>query len=760
MADEEKNDSFSFDNDPGKLTDKDDVEFTFSDIPVLGVEKDKKETFSFDELPEGEDASIASFEAMLKESPEAASDEEYDDATRTTMEVERVKLDRKAKKKKKLLIRVAIAGAVLLVLCLIGGAVMFFVAQAQKRAEEEAKKLSPAEKRALEIKQQREKIQKIVEDADSNFKAGETSKAADLYSQVLKIDSGNPGALTGAGRCASSLGKGEEAEEYYKKAVEHKNADSRPFASLSTIYLSRKEYEPAIALLEKGMEKFPDDKALLIPLADAYNKTGVEDKALEVYKKVPKSSLLMSSLKTYARLMTLESKADAKKLYIYTANKFKDLDCYLKASELADDEKDKVQILTDSVAALKEDEKNLDNAKFMLAKALIESGDNAKATSNLRDVKIEKLNPEYCTEILGMAKQAGVEDLTEFCRGLLKARPDDFELQKTVQKQLLLSKGPEVVLELYSDWWSKNSSNPIANYLYAKSLGYSEAAKKYYHKALVNDPKFFHASMELGKIAMDEKNWQEAEKNFAKSAKNMKNDKKVRYLYALAKVKNGKGQSAIQEYANFLDAQGLTPSQKAAEVVPLAMLLPTPQLADGYLAIIKEDPALQQEYKLNKAKRHLLFKGNPGDAFSGAKKGTFREYVILNMLSQGKEKEILMMPTPAKEFPDFWKVFIARRKNFKNWKKSAAMLLAKHKNDADPTIKIISSLWLRKIKLADAEKMFNRIPFDKEALFYMILAEEYKREKKIPKAKIRYRKAKSCGRNVYSGVVDYYSRKL
>lgn len=759
MADEENKDNFSFDDDPGKLTDKDDVDFTFSDIPVLGVEKEKKDAFSFDQLPEGEDASIASFEAMLKESPELEDDEEYDDATRTTMEVERVKLDRKAKKKKKLIIKLAIAGAGVLVLCLIGGVVLFFVDQAKQKAVEEAKKLSPAEKRALEIKKQREKIQKMVEDADAKYKSGATAEAAAKYGEVLKINPGNAGALTGAGKCAELQRKTKDAESFYKKAIEQKNADFRPFASLANIMIGRKEYPQVIELLEQAIEKFPDEKTVLIPLADTYYIQEDNVKALETYKKIPKSSLQKSSMKTFSKLMKLESKKDAKKLFIYAADKFKDFDSYLEAASLAEDAKDKVKILSDAVAGLKEDPQALNNAKFVLTEALIEAEDTGKAAGTLKEIKIEDLKPEYCTGLLALAKKAGIEDLKAFCLGLLKARPDDFELQKTVQRQLLLSEGPGTVLELYSDWKIANSEKPIANYLYAKSLGYSNDAKKYYRKALELDPKFYQASMELGKIAMDEKNWKEAEKFFAYCAHKMKDDKDSRYLFALVRIKNGKGETAINEYSKFLDSKGLNPSQKAAELVSLALLLPSPDLAEKYLNTLREDHAFKEDYKMNRAKRYLLFKGSvPGNVFVGAKKGEFRQYCILNMLANGKEKEVLLMPTPKEEFPEFWKVFISRRKNFKNWQKLAELLYEKNKNSADPTIKIITGLWLEKIKLADAEKMFNRIPFDKEALFYFILAEEYQRQKKSTKANIRYRKAENCGRNVYAGVIEYYSK--
>lgn len=758
MAD--NNDSFSFDNDPGKLTDKDDQDFNFSDIPILGDDKNKKESFSFDELPDNEDESIASFEALLKDSPESSEDGEYDDETRTEIEIERATLERKARKKKRLMINLAIAGVAVFVLCLIIGMVLFFMDQAAKRAAEEAKKLTPAEKRALEIKRQQEKIQNMIKDANSKLASGSFAEAEPKYREILKIDKTNPGALTGLGMCFKAQGNIPQAEKTFREAIENQKADGKPYSGLAEIMFNRKQYSEVIELLENVVDKFPDEKNILIPLADSYNLTQDNLKALETYKKISKSDLQKTSLLAFAKLMTLESKKDAKQLYLYTANKFKDFDCYMKAAKLAEEKDDKIQILTDAVAALKEDPKASNNAKFALAEAILEFEDAGKTAEILGQIQVENLKPEYSKRLLGLANKAGIEDLKPLCTSLLKARPNDFELQKTVQRQLLVTEGPATVLELYSEWKNQNSESPIANYLYAKSLGYSTDAKKYYRKALELDPKFFQASMELGKIAMDEKNWQEAEKAFAYCAENMQDDKNSKYLFALVRIKNGKGKKALAEYSKFLDSKDLTDGQKAAELVSLALLLPDSKVADKYINILGADPAFKEEYKMNKAKKHLLFNLKaPDSIFKGARKGDFRQYKMLNMLANGKEAAVLKMPTPREEFPEFWKVFLSRRKNYSTWKNLAEKLYEKNKNSEDPTIKIITGLWLDKIKLADAEKMFNRIPFDKEALFYFILAEEYRRNKRYPKAKIRYRKAQSCGPNVYSGVINHYSIK-
>ena len=105
-----KNDSFSFDNDPGKMADKEDADFTFADIPVLGNEK-KKEAFSLDQITDDSqgDPTIASFEALLSEQPkpEEGSNNPEDevatpDASASTIDIQRVINARDAKKKKRL----------------------------------------------------------------------------------------------------------------------------------------------------------------------------------------------------------------------------------------------------------------------------------------------------------------------------------------------------------------------------------------------------------------------------------------------------------------------------------------------------------------------------------------------------------------------------------------------------------------------------------------------------------------------------------
>lgn len=758
MADDKFNNDFSFDNDPGKMNEIDDVDFTFSDIPILGSEKDKKESFSFDQLPDGEDASIASFEALLQETPD---DTDEDVQSRTTIGIDRVKSGRKAKEKKKLIKKIIIASAAVVVLLMIAGGVYLILANAAAKAKEKAAQLTPAQKQELKVKLLKEEIAQIIVDGEKKFKAGKTQESLDIYESVLTLDSTNPIAFTSIAKCYQSLGDNKKAQEYYKLALDDKRVDAKPFVALAQILNKENNLSSVIELLQKGVLKFPEEKSLLIPLADAYYASGDENEALETYKKIPKASLQKKSLKSYAKLMQAESETDAKKLFVYIANKFRDFDAYCSAADLSSDNDGKIQILGDAVAALK-NSSNLDNAKFMLATVLVDNDENSKALELINEINVKKLDVKYCESLLGLAQKASEKDvdIKVLLKKLLAGHPKDLLLLIEIQQQLLESHGAKVVLTIFGDWWNKNQNNAIANFLYGNAFGSSSYGKKYFKKAVSINPKLYQANMALGKIAMNEKSWLEAEKAFLACFKSSKFSNEAHAYYALARLKNGKKSIAIDEYSAFLDTQGVAPSSKAVKLIPLALLLSSSTRADAYLSIIKSDPSLRKEYKKFVAKKELMFGGNNSAIFTGKKEGEFRKYYILYMLSKGKSKEILLMPTPPEEFPEFWKVFIAREKNLKMWKKGAQLLFEKNKNSSNITLKIILRLWLGKITIKEAEEKFSRIPFEEEALFYLILAEEYKRKGMKTKAKMKFIRAKKLDRNIYSSVVDYYSKRL
>ncbi|MCX6984093.1 MAG: hypothetical protein NT118_04980, partial [Lentisphaerae bacterium] len=122
--------------------------------------------------------------------------------------------------------------------------------------------------------------------------------------------------------------------------------------------------------------------------------------------------------------------------------------------------------------------------------------------------------------------------------------------------------------------------------------------------------------------------------------------------------------------------------------------------------------------------------------------------------------EVLRMTVPPDEFPDFWKLFILWRddKTGSGWKDGMDELVAKNKSSKDATYQIISYVWNGKISPDDAQKLLNKIPLDNEPLLFLVLAEKYRKDKEVSKAKVCYHKAASRRRDPMVGVIDYYSQ--
>jgi hypothetical protein len=115
------------------------------------------------------------------------------------------------------------------------------------------------------------------------------------------------------------------------------------------------------------------------------------------------------------------------------------------------------------------------------------------------------------------------------------------------------------------------------------------------------------------------------------------------------------------------------------------------------------------------------------------------------------------MTVPPDEFPDFWKLFILWKNDKSGWKDGMDELIARNKSAKDATYKIIADVWNGKTSPDDARKLINKIHPDNEPLFFLMLAEKYKKDKNAIKAKLCY-KAASKSQNPLVCVIDYYSK--
>ena len=760
MSSKNKKDSFSFDNDPGKLPEDQDNNFTFTDIPILGGHK-KKDAFSFDDLPKEEsDPSIASFEALLAEQPKTEEDDEHADdisaldATASVVDVERMVKSRGAKKKKKKMMIISVVTGVILVALLAIVPMLFSSGESKQKTAEGEHELTPAEKARRAKKQKEEKIAAMIKSANSTFKKGDTEKALATFKRIIAMDNKSTQAYTGAGRCNEKLNNIDEAKKNYQLAIDNGSETPEPYHCLALLLIEEKKLEQAKELLEKGHQKFPKAPTLSLAIGKIYYNAGEYEKALDIYNSVKsRSNFSEDAIKKYTSLLSKESKQKAKELLLFGGKKFKNASFLISASELAGSPKERVEILEKALKILPAENTDISEIKFLLTEAQIANGNKSAAAQTMQSIDLSKLDKKYCRQLVNLAVKAGMSDIKGYCLKLLESNPQEIALQEAILQELEEQQTPEDLLSIYSSWLQKNSRDPAANYLYALALGNSLSAEKYLRNAIEINPDFYEALIELAKIEMNNNQLGSAKTKLEKAIKQEPKRKTPRKLLAIVKIEQGQGSLAIKEYAEFLESINMDKQEKIVELLDIAMRMHTPQQADKYLLQLQTIPSMHQQFREYNAERKLIFGGASPSDFKGPKTGKLRQYYMLYILSKGEYSTLLNLRTSKEEFPEFWKIYIMKKKKIDTWKSLAELYLKKNITTGDLTKLLIVSMWLQKKSPDEVEEYIKRLPQNKKGITYALIAEEYVRQKKTTKAIIRFKKAMKIPRNIYSDVI-------
>ena len=752
--------SFSFDDDPGAMDDKN-VDFTFSDIPVLGKEKGNIDTSMFD-IPvaggKSDDPALASFEALLAtDAPSDSSDgmspqEMAATATATNMEVdiEKVRSVKQAKRKKrKLMLVVArvVAAVVFLGLALILVLVFFGSGKSEGRGDAVSKE-TPEDRAA---KKKKAELASLMKSARALLSKGAHKPAMAKFKKALILESKNPDAHAGVATCLEAAGEVDKAEKEFRLAIKGGVGDSLAYTGLARILLSKNALEDARLVLSQGGERFPGDKALARVALDCARKTGDDELALQGLSSMDLSDLDKESIKFYADLKAKDSPAKALKIYLYGAKKFMDFNLFSLAASLADTSDKKVDILETALKAFKKkgEDKHFDVLNLALAEARLDDGDDDGAKEALNAIKdLSKFDSNQCVRFVELHSKLGTEDMGAVVLKVLKARPNDMGLGLATRAILSKSLSQMDVLDVYGRWQSENPGSAVANFLYAKALGPLDMALDIYRKALRCDPSFYEANLELGKLYMARKRWRDAEKLLLKCVELRKDDVAPKRLLALCLARRGKAPKAMAMLNEAMDRRKASPAEKAAAAIDVALLFPNPREADKLLADLKKDPKFRKLYLEKKAERDLIYGGATDADFRGPSTPTLRRYHRLYLLARGKNKKVLVMPTPKEDFPEFWKIYLMRKMRFKSWRKNAELFYKKSVTAEAIAEHLIVGMWLGKITPEEAEKKLSCVPPEREALFYFMLGDAYKEKKNPAKAYINFKRAKAAPQSV------------
>ena len=679
------------------------TDFTFSDIPVLGKGGGgKKADFSFETFEakttggakqiDRQKDKLDSFTVMLKESPVVEDPRHDADDNRVSLGWRLRRLTKQIRRRKTLVISV-FSAALILAAAVVG--LMFlntYLAEKRKASPAPTAKRGPAavqqDNRALE------EAMRLISQADSAYSSGGYRDALEKYRSALASTSKERAAaihVKMAG-CLRASGAVSEALAEYSAAIDCGLTDSSPIISMAQSLMKAQDNSGAVALLEKAAAAFPTDKKLVLLLADNCGRLNDHQKAADWFAKVGKADLSFEQMNAYANaLLKCDKKSEASDMLAYAAERFDNLESYLRAVELAEGADDKIRILAKAANSLITS-KDKSAAVLEMVGVLNSSGKKSEALDKFKTLSPADLPPERMLSYVSMYVIASADDpglkgsMKENMLELANLRKADIAFNTALQDVLLSSNQGDVAVAMYTELCKSDSENPLRNFMLARCLGPgSPEAKNYCIKALERKPEFPEALAYLGLIFARERNWTDAVETYAKSAKMNPDDKEPRRLTAIAKLRMGGGSGAVAEYEKYLETHKFPKDKSLLEVFNVALLLPKPGKADQCLKAMASnvDEVTQKTLKLSEIRRKAVFSRLDDRDFTGYCPVEARMYQILHLLSCGRFKEIASVP--VEETPDFWKTFVAWRHGLGgDFTKNAEVMYDKYKDRPDP----------------------------------------------------------------------------
>lgn len=109
------------------------------------------------------------------------------------------------------------------------------------------------------------------------FKKNDYENALKCFNDALADDSENPNVINNIALCEMKLGKYDDAEKDFLKAIELDKEVPQPYLNLAELYFVQQEFMKAISLLQDAALIMPDNVAILHYLARIY----IEDKRFD-----------------------------------------------------------------------------------------------------------------------------------------------------------------------------------------------------------------------------------------------------------------------------------------------------------------------------------------------------------------------------------------------------------------------------------------------------------------------------------------------
>lgn len=232
---------------------------------------------------------------------------------------------------------------------------------------------------------------KLFERGQSAHARGDTDKALELYEQALKLRPEFPEAEFQKGNALVSLGRIDEAEIAFRRAIQQKKNWALPYSALGALLMRRQKDQEAAVALRQALTIDPQDNVALGLLAEVQLKSGATKEALVLAQRAtqnPDAPTGAWVTLAMAERANGNKEAARKTLDRILKDEPKNLAALLERSDLFLDEKAYELAITDlkDAVALRPDDKSL---LSRLAFAYQQAGKSEEAATIAKSAGLE-----------------------------------------------------------------------------------------------------------------------------------------------------------------------------------------------------------------------------------------------------------------------------------------------------------------------------------------------------------------------------------
>jgi len=478
-------------------------------------------------------------------------------------------------------------------------------------------------------------------------------------------------------------------------------------------------------------------------LAMGYYKSSDLDKALKAFDHVRYNVLTKEQLEAYASLLERQGRSrDAFDAYLVLLRAFDRNDVLDKIEKLSPDTDSLVMVLLE-IAARSKGKTNGGSVIVRVAKTLFRLNRGSEAFGLLRSLDTGRLTPKGASDFLLMLPYFKNDRiLTLKCHDVVAMRcSKNVKAQKALLRELENRGEMDFARSFFDEELRRHPNSAVANYMSALTRKSRGAKVELIKKAIDLSPSFYAALLDYGRILQDKGDWASAAKKLNRCVSLQPSAIEPRRLLAMVEMKLQKDASPLRAYEKFLrGVLGASDEEVVREMVLLAHYLPNPSEEEKWLAKADGIPVLK-EFAIVERLRSKLAGGALRDAdFKGKDlAGEVRRLYMIYLFGEGRDRDLLLLPTKPEDFPEFWKVYVGMRMGLSSWRRNAELIIKRRPDNLLESV--CAKLWLGRISPEEAEKFLDALPYEEKPLLCAMIANRLRADKKWTLVGSMYAKA-------------------